>query len=150
MRKVIIKYGYFQDSLRLMRVSTVFRQRSGVKNAVAVMATEKAKHVLEDTGLITDEVREANGSDLVLAVEAKSNEIAERVIGEMFKEISAGLQASEENTPDLLKDGLRVINVGLDVFKDALEDQGVKTVHVKWEVPAKGDEKIIGILKKMC
>ena len=42
-----------------------------------------------------------------------------------------------------------MVNIGLDIFKDALEAQDVKVVQVDWEVPAKGDEKVINILKKM-
>ncbi|MBF8303117.1 MAG: FdrA, FdrA protein, partial [Candidatus Dadabacteria bacterium] len=39
--------------------------------------------------------------------------------------------------------------IGLESFKEALEAQGVKVVHVNWQVPAKGDMKLINILKKM-
>ena len=41
------------------------------------------------------------------------------------------------------------MNIGLDIFRDALRAQGVEVVQVDWEVPAGGDEKIIEILKKM-
>lgn len=147
--KYTIKDNYFQDALRLMRISKSFRDREGVKKAVTVMATDKAKFALKDAGLITEEINQAKGSDLVLAVEADSEQIACQVLKEMEQTVSAGQSVGTGAGEDVLNQELRVINVGLDIFKDALMSQGVNVVQVDWEVPAKGDEKIISILKKM-
>lgn len=145
--KYIIKDNYFQDALRLMRISKSFRDKEGVKKAVTVMATDKAKFALKDVGLINDEIDQAKGSDLVLAVEADSEQIASQVLKEMERTVSTGESGGAGE--DVLNHELRVINVGLDIFKDALISQGVNVVQVDWEVPARGDEKIISILKKM-
>ncbi len=147
--KYTIKDNYYQDALRLMRISKSFRDKEGVKKAVTVMATDKAKFALKDAGLITEEINQARGSDLVLAVEADSEEIACQVLKEMEQTVSAGESGGAGAGEDVLNQELRVINVGLDIFKDALLSQGVNVVQVDWEVPAKGDEKIISILKKM-
>jgi hypothetical protein len=147
--KYTIKDNYYQDALRLMRISKSFRDKEGVKKAVTVMATDKAKFVLKDAGLITEEINQARGSDLVLAVEADSEEIACQVLKEMEQTVSAGESGGAGAGEDFLNQELRVINIGLDIFKDALLSQGVNVVQVDWEVPAKGDEKIISILKKM-
>jgi hypothetical protein len=40
--------------------------------------------------------------------------------------------------PELLPEGLVVINVGLDVFADDLEAQGVAVVRLEWRPPAGG------------
>ena len=125
------------------------REMEGVNQAVAVMATEKAKFALEDAGLITPEIKEAKGSDLVMIVEADTEELAESKLAYMQELLSLGLSKSESKSSDILNQELRTINIGLDIFKEALEAQGVKVVQVDWEVPAKGDEKIINILKKM-
>jgi hypothetical protein len=147
--KYTIKDNYYQDALRLMRISKSFRDKEGVKKAVTVMATDKAKFALKDAGLITEEINQARGSDLVLAVEADSEEIACQVLKEMEQTVSAGESGGAGAGEDFLNQELRVINIGLDIFKDALLSQGVNVVQVDWEVPAKGDEKIISILKKM-
>ena len=147
--KYIIKDNYFQDALRLMRISKSFRDKEGVKKAVTVMATDKAKFALRDAGLINEEIDQAKGSDLVLAVEADSEQIACQVLKEMERTVSAGESGGAGAGEDILNYELKVINVGLDIFKDALVLQGVDVVQVDWEVPARGDEKIIGILKKM-
>jgi len=132
-----------------MRISKSVREMEGVNQAVAVMATEKAKFALEDAGLITPEIKEAKGSDLVMIVEADTEKVAESKLAYMQEILSLGLSKSESKSSDILNQELRTINIGLDIFKEALEAQGVKVVQVDWEVPAKGDEKIINILKKM-
>lgn len=143
-----IKGNYFQDALRLMRISKNARDLEGVKKAVAVMATDKAKYAIEDAGLMTKEIKHASGSDLVIAVEAKSDDLASKAITQIEGLISTDDGGASSST-DIIGQELKVVNVGLDIFKDALESQNVKVVQVDWEVPAKGDEKVISILKKM-
>jgi hypothetical protein len=133
-----------------MRISKNTSDIEGVEKAVAVMVTEKAKFALKDAGLMTAEINEATGSDLVIVVEAKSAEIAEETLDEMEEMISSGgPQARKPSSPDILNDEIQAINIGLETFMDALEAQGVKVKHVDWQVPAKGDMKLIKILKKM-
>ena len=146
--KFIIRKNYFQDALRLMRISKNAKDIEGVKKAVAVMATDKAKYAIEDAGLMTKEIKNATGNDLVIAVEANSENLADKAISEIEGLISTNDTSSGAST-DIIGQELKVINVGLDIFKDALDAQDVKVVQVDWEVPAKGDEKVINILKKM-
>ncbi|HXG30428.1 MAG TPA: hypothetical protein VNK81_02175 [Thermodesulfobacteriota bacterium] len=143
-----IKKNHFQDALRLMRISKSLREMEGVRKAVAVMATEKAKFALEDAGLMAPEIKDAGGSDLIMVVEAESEEIASKALSRMEDMILAGAQGKKES-PDILNEEIRAINIGLESFKDALEAQGVKVVHVNWQVPANGDMRLIDILKKM-
>jgi len=147
--RFIIKKGYFQDALRLMRISKNLSEIEGVEKAVAVMATEKAKFALEDAGLMTAEIKEAAGSDLVIIVEAKSAEIAQETLGKMEEMISSGSPQAKISPSNILNDEIQAINIGLESFKDALEAQGAKVMHVDWQVPAKGDMKLINLLKKM-
>ncbi|MCH7949385.1 MAG: hypothetical protein O6499_06815 [Candidatus Dadabacteria bacterium] len=146
--KFKIKENYFQDALRLMRISKNVRESDGVKNAVAVMATDKAKYALEDAGLMTPQIKEASGSDLVIAVEANTNELADQTIEQIEGLVSSDASGGRASS-DIIGQEIRVVNIGLDIFKEALEAQDVKVVQVDWEVPAKGDEKVINVLKKM-
>lgn len=147
--KFKIKKNYFQDALRLMRISKNARESDGVINAVAVMATDKAKYALEDAGLMTPEIKEATGGDLVIAVEANTIELADENISKIEGLVSSDASGGSSSSSNIIGQELKVINIGLDIFKDALEEQDVKVVQVDWEVPAKGDEKVINILKKM-
>lgn len=147
--KFKIKKNYFQDALRLMRISKSIREMDGVKNAVAVMATEKAKFALEDAGFMAPEIKDAKGSDLVMTVEADTEELANQVLVKMEELVSAGISQSRKESPDILHQEIQAINIGLESFKEALEAQGVKVVHVNWQVPANGDMRLINILKKV-
>ncbi len=146
--KFKIKHNYFQDALRLMRISKNAREIDGVKKAVAVMATDKAKYAIEDAGLMTKQIKDATGGDLVIAVEAATEEFADRAISQIEGLISTD-DAGGRASSDIIGQEIRVVNIGLDIFKEALEAQDVKVVQVDWEVPAKGDEKVINVLKKM-
>ena len=148
MLKFIIKKNYFQDALRLMRISKSMSEKEGVKKAVAVMATDKAKFALKDAGLVTDDINAAAGADLVMVVEADSEDAAASVLSEMETAVTASSSKTGKGS-DILGQEMRVINIGLDIFKEALDAQGVQTIQVDWEVPAKGDEKVLKILKKM-
>ncbi len=121
----------------------------GVNKAVAVMGTEKAKFALEDSGLMTPEIKNTSGSDLVMVIDALSDEVAIRVVAKMEDLVSAEVSQIKKESPDILHKEIQVINIGLESFKEALEAQGVKVVHVNWKVPANGDMKFINLLKKM-
>jgi len=49
----------------------------------------------------------------------------------------------------LLHSELKVINVGLEIFRDALENQGVSVVHVSWQKPPKLEKEYDDILAKI-
>jgi len=44
---------------------------------------------------------------------------------------------------------LKVINIGLDVFYQALKDQGVEAVQVSWKPPVKLEKEYEDILSKI-
>jgi FdrA protein len=49
----------------------------------------------------------------------------------------------------LLKDPLKVVNIGLEGFARELDQQGVEVVHVNWAPPAGGDPKLADLLSKL-
>lgn len=54
-----------------------------------------------------------------------------------------------ENILRLIGSELKVINIGLELFKDALEDQGVTVVQVSWQKPVKLEKEYEDILSKI-
>lgn len=50
---------------------------------------------------------------------------------------------------NLFKSPLKVVNVGLKAFYDAMKDQGVTCVHVEWKPPAGGNDKLLAILARL-
>lgn len=51
--------------------------------------------------------------------------------------------------PDLLNAPVRAVNVGLEVFYQSLHEQGVEAVHVDWQPPAGGDQRLAGLLDRL-
>ena len=49
----------------------------------------------------------------------------------------------------LFSSELRVINIGLEIFNDALKAQGVNVVQVSWQPPPKLEKEYEDILSKM-
>lgn len=54
-----------------------------------------------------------------------------------------------KNNPDLLKDDLKIINIGLKSFYESLKDQNKPVVHMDWVPPAAGRKEIMEILEKL-
>ena len=50
------------------------------------------------------------------------------------------------NNDKPLPEQTRVINIGLELFAEALKEQGVEVAQVSWEPPAKGDPELMAIL----
>jgi hypothetical protein len=54
-----------------------------------------------------------------------------------------------ENILKLFTSELKVLNVGLEIFRDALEAQGVTVAQVSWQVPFKLEKEYEDILSKI-
>lgn len=54
-----------------------------------------------------------------------------------------------EKISKFLASELKVINIGLELFKDALEQQGVTVAQVSWQKPAKLEKEYEDILSKI-
>lgn len=55
-------------------------------------------------------------------------------------------QNSNPSAPSLDADALKVVNIGLDLFTEALQAQQVPVAQVDWEPPARGDAELIDLL----
>lgn len=54
-----------------------------------------------------------------------------------------------ENILKLFTSELKVINIGLELFRDALQAQGVDVVQVSWQMPIKLEKEYEDILSKI-
>jgi len=54
-----------------------------------------------------------------------------------------------ELTDNLLKNGPKVINIGLRSFFEACESQGTPSVHIQWQPPAQGNQELLHLLDKL-
>jgi FdrA protein len=75
-----VKPNTYQDSVRLMRVSQKVAGQDQVRQASVAMGTEANKRMLAESGLLTDQVRGARANDLVIVVEAETDEAARSAV----------------------------------------------------------------------
>lgn len=75
-----IQPNTYVDSVSLMALSTKANQLNGVEQAIIAMATEMNKEVMKNVGLFTDEIAQAQTSDLIIALDAKAEQDSEVLI----------------------------------------------------------------------
>ncbi len=86
MKKILVQKDSYYDSVFLMLINKEVKQFDGVKDAVVSMGTDVNVELLKDMGLANEEVESATANDLIIAVEAESEEVAEKAI-EAAKEL---------------------------------------------------------------
>jgi len=59
------------------------------------------------------------------------------------------VRGMSENILQLFTSELKVINIGLELFRDALEAQGVNVAQVSWQMPVKLEKEYEDILSKI-
>ncbi len=79
---VVRKNTYF-DSVSLMSVSTKANGLDGVEQAFTAMGTEMNKGVLDNLGLLTDELRAAGSGDLMIVLVAADGADTEALLAEV-------------------------------------------------------------------
>jgi succinyl-CoA synthetase alpha subunit len=91
--KSLLKPSEYHDSVRLMLVARELSKLEGIQDAAVVMATEANKSILADAGLLTPDAKEATPNDLLIAVSAESDPLADdalqKVEGLLRKKSSA-------------------------------------------------------------
>ncbi len=50
---------------------------------------------------------------------------------------------------DLFTGELQCINMGLELFAQSLQRQGVTVLQMAWRPPAGGDERLLGLLRRL-
>ena len=50
---------------------------------------------------------------------------------------------------DLIEETIVAINVGIQDFGSALEEQGILVIYVEWSPPAGGDQEMINLLDQL-
>jgi len=90
----IVKKDTYQDSSSLMAISSKLGSLKGIKQVGAVMATEQNKKLLQEAGLLTDEARSASPNDLVIVIEAASEDMARNGLAAADELLRAGRPAA--------------------------------------------------------
>lgn len=116
-----IKRQFYQDSLKLMRVSAEIKELDGIEQAFAFMATEINKKTRLQAGLMSDEAKQAGADDLVLLVECESETVASTALDEFEMRISSSAASKDtgesgEAQPSTFEEGYSVLPANLAVI----------------------------------
>lgn len=111
--RAVVKKNEFYDSVLLMRISEEANKLEGIEQAAVLMGTHLNKEVLGSLGLFTNEILESGPNDLVIAVQAKTED---------------GIQKALVNIDHMLQDkrqrvkaaySPKSLSAALDVMPDA-------------------------------
>ena len=89
MFKIIVEKGNYRDSVTLMKVSNEVSKLKGVSQAAVLMATPLNKRFLADAGFEGSEVEKAGPDDLIIAIEAASEEVLESSVSRVEEMLSS-------------------------------------------------------------
>jgi len=59
------------------------------------------------------------------------------------------LSEKSDEEKNILREKLKVVNIGISTFADDLRSQGVEVVRVDWKPPAGGDVEMLKLLEKL-
>jgi len=117
-----IKNRFYQDSLKLMRVSAEIKELTGVEKAFAFMATEINKKTRIQESLMDEEVSLAAADDLVLLIECKDDVSGEALLDEFERQITSNSASgredseSESSLPVTIEQGKTLIDANIAVI----------------------------------
>jgi FdrA protein len=77
-----VKSNTYYDSVRLMRASERLSKLAGIRQAIVAMGTDANKRVLAEMNLLTDTVVSAGPNDLMIVIEANSDEVAQDALNQ--------------------------------------------------------------------
>lgn len=97
--KGIIKKGEYFDSVSLMIAANAINQTDGVLDSAVMMGTDENKTILERSGFLLPEFRDAEDSDLLVAVKTRSEAAASAALENIGVELTR-LRYKEEGRSD--------------------------------------------------
>ncbi len=87
--KTEIRSGAYYDSVILMQLQRSLADLPTVIDAGVVMGTEANKDLLEQSGLLVDEIKGANADDLVIVVKAENEKNAQKALEQVDDLVAA-------------------------------------------------------------
>lgn len=96
MTRTYIKSGEYYDSITLLQVAQGILKVPGVTDAAVVMGTLANKGLLDAAGMLTPEADAAKPDDLIIAVRAENEGVAEAALREAERLLKASRQAVAE------------------------------------------------------
>ncbi|GAA0352803.1 acyl-CoA synthetase FdrA [Bacillus horti] len=108
--KVVIKKNSYHDSVTLMSLASKALSIEGVNEAIVSMATAMNKDLIQQVGLMTEEVAQATPNDLIIAISANSEEISEQAL----QFIEEAFQSKQKKSKGEKNKSYQTINTALE------------------------------------
>ncbi|KAF0107958.1 MAG: succinyl-CoA synthetase subunit alpha [Anaerolineaceae bacterium] len=96
--RALVKPSEYHDSVSLMLVARELAGLEGIRDAAVMMATEANKSIMAEAGLLTDEAKSAAPNDLLIAVSAENESLADAALQmaeALLKKKASSAQAGE-------------------------------------------------------
>jgi succinyl-CoA synthetase alpha subunit len=134
--KGMVKKGEYFDSVSLMIAANKINQMQGVIDSAVVMGTRENKSILKNAGFLIDAFQEAEDTDLLIAVKAETEAIANIVlanIDEELKQIRKRSDTSQDFVPRSLEGAI-----------DTMPDANLSLISVAGKYAADEAKKALG------
>lgn len=106
--RYVIRENQYFDSVFLMGINKKILSADGVIQSAVLMGTKNNKQLLADIDIKGSDIDSATANDLIVAVIAETNQLAEKTLGQ-FDEILAGSKSSSTEVElRTIDDGLRL------------------------------------------
>lgn len=130
-----IQPNTYIDSVSLMALSTKANQLTGVEQAIIAMATEMNKEVMKNVGLFTDEIAQAQTSDLVIALDAKAEQDSEVLIQQIESLMTEKKEKSASQTVERY--------TTIETAKKAIPEANLAVISVNGQYAAREARKAL-------
>lgn len=105
--KSLIKTSEYHDSVSLMIVAKELLKVPGVEDASVMMGTDANKALMEQSGLLTPEMKSATPNDLMISVKTKGNPDEALVEAEKLLNKKAAAAESQEFRPKTIRSAMK-------------------------------------------
>jgi FdrA protein len=105
--RVLVRRNQYYDSVFLMGINKHLSSIPGVQQAAVLMGSEANKAVFSELGVQDAQLQSAQANDLVVAVVAKSQQLADEAIGKLDEFLLGGVQPSKTQNPHSFEEGLQ-------------------------------------------
>jgi FdrA protein len=89
-----VRRGFYADSVMLMRISRTLGRFPGVLRTSLMIGSESNKALLDESGLLAGNARDAKADDLIVAVRARNTQRAEAALAESDRLLSSSKPAA--------------------------------------------------------
>lgn len=135
--KILIEKNAYYDSVTLMSLSGSIRKNEGIAQAVVSMGTQMNKDLLKNIGLLTQEAEDASENDLIIAVEADSDERLDSVISLIREQLSSKKNGNKET-------GEKVASSSAEAVK-IMSDANIGVISVRGDYAAREARKLLNM-----